>query len=246
MTRQSNVILAGLATDPQWWDGALDRIACGDSPKAVSEEYAILFGVFMRWIEDDAGRKSEYDAALRIASEGHAHECLAIADEQAEVLKRDGTTFDPDVARDKLRIETRLKLAGKWDRARYGETVKHEHTAALVLVDAGLVGFASDLLKRIAAPRRELDVTPQLDESMRAAPEADAQSVAGTDASAEFPDLLPRTLPASQEPTTALPAPIAAPQEQIQVSAHPPAEHPSPVPAGAASRLDSGRAVSPL
>lgn len=121
LTRASQQIIESLTTTDEWWEGALDRIACGDSPKAVAEEYAILFGVFMRWIEAEPERRSAYDAALRIATEGHAHDCIAIADEQKEAERRDGSLYDPDVGRDKLRIETRLKLAGKWDRARYGE-----------------------------------------------------------------------------------------------------------------------------
>ena len=121
LTRQSKKILADLMTTDEWWDGALDRIACGDSPKAVADDHAVLFGVFLRWIDADPTRRSAYDAALRIAAEAMAHECRTIADEQNAVDKPGGGTYDPDVARDKLRIETRLKLAGKWDRARYGE-----------------------------------------------------------------------------------------------------------------------------
>lgn len=168
LTRASQQIIESLTTTPEWWEGTLDKIACGDSPKAVADEYCILFGVFMRWIEANADRRREYDAALRIATEGHAHDCIAIADEQKEAVGPGGKVYDPDVARDKLRIETRLKLAGKWDRARYGETVKHEHSATLVAVDAGLLGVAADLLGKISGGtrKREIDVSP--DQSMDA------------------------------------------------------------------------------
>ena len=121
LTRASQQIIESLTTTDEWWEGTLDKIACGDSPKAVADEYCILFGVFMRWIEADPDRRREYDAALRIATEGHAHDCIAIADAQQEATGPGGKVYDPEVARDKLRIETRLKLAGKWDRARYGE-----------------------------------------------------------------------------------------------------------------------------
>ena len=160
LTRQSYVIISDLTQTPEWWDGCLDRIACGDSPKEVAQEHCLLFGVFMRWVGDDEQRQREYDAALRIASEGHAHDCITIADEQNEVVKPGGGSYDPDVGRDKLRIETRLKLAGKWDRARYGETVKHEHSGALVAFDAGLIGVASALLAERRAVR-VIDVTPE-------------------------------------------------------------------------------------
>lgn len=218
LTRQSKIILADMR--PDWWSDQFDRIACGENPKRVAEEVCVLWGVFQRHIEADPALASEYAAALRIAAEGHAHDCISIADEQKEAVGPGGKVYDPDVARDKLRIETRLKLAGKWDRARYGETVKHEHTGALVLVDAGLIGFASDLLKRIAAPtRRELDVTPQQ--------ESTQDSTRVIDVSRED------DCATSAAPLAAVESPhhIAAPQASIEESA---------IPAGAASSV--GRA----
>lgn len=138
LTRHSNAILADLSMTPEWWGGVLDRIACGDSPKEVVGEYCVLFGVFMRWVDADAGRRSGYDAALRIAAEAMAHECRAIADEQCEVVKPGGGTYDPDVGRDKLRIETRLKLAGKWHRDRYGDQGVQAVAPPVVQINIGI------------------------------------------------------------------------------------------------------------
>ena len=62
---------------------------------------------------DDA-RRREYDEALRIAAEGMVHDARGVA--------RDG---EIDVPRAKLMIDTDMRLAGKWDRARYGDTQTH-------------------------------------------------------------------------------------------------------------------------
>ncbi|MCR4300713.1 MAG: hypothetical protein NUV51_03810 [Sulfuricaulis sp.] len=112
MTRRSRFILEELGATPEWWEIALDRIASGDSPKDIADEYCIVFGAFMRWISGDEERSKGYAEALRIAAEGRAHECIPIADNEAETA---------DTQRDKLRIDTRLRLASKWDRGRYGE-----------------------------------------------------------------------------------------------------------------------------
>lgn len=202
LTRASQQIIASLTTTTEWWEGALDKIACGDSPKAIADEHLILFGVFMRWVDADEHRRREYDAALRIATEGHAHDCIAIADEQKEAVGPGGKVYDPDVARDKLRIETRLKLAGKWDRPRYGETVKHEHSGAVVAIDAGLVGVASQLLAaRVRAP-----LTIQHDQS---------QSMRAIDVSRE-PDGQPSSLPDS---VFAVESPHPIPRESAPMEA---------------------------
>ena len=42
LTRQSHVILGELAQTRDWWEGVLDRIACGDSPKEVLAEHCIF------------------------------------------------------------------------------------------------------------------------------------------------------------------------------------------------------------
>jgi len=63
------------------------------------------------WIAEDRVRAEKYSQALRFAAESFAHEVVPIAD---------GATPE-DVAVRKLKIQARQWVAGKWDRARYGE-----------------------------------------------------------------------------------------------------------------------------
>lgn len=108
------------------------------------------YGRLAQWVLEDRERTDQYNQALKIWGDSLAQECVAIADEQAEVTTRQGTTFDPDVPRDKLRIETRLRLAGKIARERYGDATEVKHT-----------GSVSLMAVLASMPRGfELDVTP--------------------------------------------------------------------------------------
>lgn len=80
----------------------------------------------------------ELSEAARGILEMQAHvmatEALEIADEQKAAVKEDGSEYDPDVPRDRLRVDTRLKLIEKWNRKAYGKVVEHKHD---VTVDLG-------------------------------------------------------------------------------------------------------------
>lgn len=145
-----------LAQTPEWWADVFDRIACGVSPRDIAKEYALRYAILARVIGETEARQAEYVAALEIASDGYAHEVVAIADDGSNDTYVDDEgrrKVDTDViARSKLRIDTRLKLAGKWFRGRYGETVKHE-VAGTLKVDAGLVMAMGELLQRASTGR---------------------------------------------------------------------------------------------
>lgn len=118
----------------------VQRLTDGERLREIAKAWEIPYGRLAAWIAEDAERKSQYEAALSIWADSLAQEAVAIADEQAEVVKENGETFDPNVQRDKLRIDTRLKLASRWNRERYGERVQHQHTGlqpSLTIVLAG-------------------------------------------------------------------------------------------------------------
>lgn len=94
------------------------RLCEGELLRDIARAWALPKGAFTHWFMEKHADK--YDAAMKVRADDLAHEALKVADEQQEATKKDGTTYDPDVARDKLRVETRLKLAAQWDRARYG------------------------------------------------------------------------------------------------------------------------------
>lgn len=129
-------------------DVIVQRLTDGETLKEISRAWQIPYGRLAQWIVEDTDRTAKYEAALRIWADALAQEAIAIADEQKEAEKPGGGTYDPEVGRDKLRIETRLKIASKWDRARYGDKVQMEHSST-PSPDAGLLTAAADLLKLV-------------------------------------------------------------------------------------------------
>lgn len=114
------------------------RLTEGLTLREIAKSWGVPRGAFTRWFME---RHADlFDAAAKVRADELAQEALAISDEQEEVVKKDGTTFDPDVPRDKLRVDTRLRLAEKWDRARYGSKDSGPVGGITVIVDRSCGG----------------------------------------------------------------------------------------------------------
>ena len=92
----------------------VQRLTAGETLKDIAKAWQIPYGKLAEWITEDRDRAAKYSAALAIWADALAQECVDIADHGTDSHHRD-----------KLRIETRLRLAGKWDRQRYGDQVAH-------------------------------------------------------------------------------------------------------------------------
>jgi hypothetical protein len=130
--------LEAVKADPNTALTVFHRVADGETLKSIAKSWEVPRGAFALWFTTE--HAALYEAALKVRADELAHEALDISDEQAEVVKKDGTTFDPDVARDKLRVDTRLKLAGVWDRARYGAKDSGPAGGLTVVVDRSCGG----------------------------------------------------------------------------------------------------------
>ena len=141
-----------VCADPEVMGVVCQRVADGESLKGVGRSWELPVGRFVEWVMADAGRRGQYEAALRIRADELAHEALEVADNDAltmkEVVMKDGSVAEvpvlPDVPRDSLRVKTRLALAGLWDRERYGQGGAAAGRTVRVVVDrecAGGVGW---------------------------------------------------------------------------------------------------------
>lgn len=136
-------------SDPMSVEILVERVSEGETLKELCESRGLPYGRVARWISETEGVRERYELALRLWADGLATETIAISDGMG------GDEDWKEVGRDKLRIETRLKLASRLDRERYGERVRHDVGGGVVVVDAGLVGMAGALLDRVVGGRVE-------------------------------------------------------------------------------------------
>jgi hypothetical protein len=102
------------------------RLTDADSPMTLPElarEWRVPRGKFVDWFTTT--HRAMYDSALKVLTDTMVFESIRIAD-----------AADPEgVAKAKLRIETRLRTAARWDRERYGERETPAVVLNLSLVD---------------------------------------------------------------------------------------------------------------
>jgi hypothetical protein len=98
------------------FERVLEGLARGLSVKEQTDnDYRIKsYEAFLAWIKRDPMRNERYKAAQEIRTERMALEILEIADGLPDAMPE-------DVARSKLRIDSRKFLMGCWNRSRYGE-----------------------------------------------------------------------------------------------------------------------------
>jgi len=86
------------------------QVASGVTAKVLCEERGVELGLLGAFISEVPERLEQYERAQRWAAEG-------LIDSGLEAAWSDGA----DVVRDKLRFDANFKVAGKWNRAKYGE-----------------------------------------------------------------------------------------------------------------------------
>jgi len=84
------------------------QVAGGGSLKDVCREYVLDYGVVWAWLMEQPKRMDAYEEAKRGAANLYVEESVGIADDEE------------DVARGKLRVDTRLKVSALLDRKRFG------------------------------------------------------------------------------------------------------------------------------
>ena len=118
-----------------------------DAPETlaqIAKAWKVPKGRFVEWFT--TVHAALYDAALKVRAADLAFGAMQDA--------LDATPETVSVAR--LRSDVALKLAAKFDRARFGETVRVEKEVS-VLVDAGLLGSAAELLRLMTDKGRVIE-----------------------------------------------------------------------------------------
>jgi hypothetical protein len=87
------------------------------------------------WEEKDEDFGRRFRAARARGIHALAEECLEIADSpNVTVNPKTGEPEIRDVQRDRLRIDTRLRLAGKWLPSAYGDKIEHAGAVAITII----------------------------------------------------------------------------------------------------------------
>lgn len=85
------------------------RITEGETLHDIARAWALPKGRFVEWFSTE--HADLYDSALKVWADQLAHEALEKADDAS-----------PETAKvAKLQVDTRLRIASKWDRHRYGD-----------------------------------------------------------------------------------------------------------------------------
>jgi len=107
--RETRCRWAAIVEEPNTAQIVCARIAEGESLKDIAATWEVPVGRMLMWVMSDDDRYAAYCKATEIAAHALMHEVIAIADGDSE-----------DLGRDKLRIETRFKVAAAHARERYG------------------------------------------------------------------------------------------------------------------------------
>lgn len=105
--------LEALRTDPAFPRVVFQRLTDGErreTLREIAKELQVPRGLFVEWFVTE--HPGLYDAALKVLAAEYGEEAVSIADQAT-----------PDTVQvEKLRADTRLKVASKWDRPRYGDS----------------------------------------------------------------------------------------------------------------------------
>ena len=113
---------AEIAEQPGTEEVLWSRIADGETLQAIAKAWAVPTGRMVRWVLSDPDRTVAYKQAQEAAAHAPIAEVVAIADE------------GDDTQRDRLRIETRFKVAAAHARDRYGVQAASGPTQAVQVI----------------------------------------------------------------------------------------------------------------
>ena len=121
--RSPLTVLIDKTGEEAFQNAVISEVLEKNSPREIANKLGVSYASLWTWITEDEDRYKAYQSALVGIADDLAHEMLDISDNPSE-----------SSAADKLRVETRMKLASKWDRARYGEQTQVQVGGSVSLI----------------------------------------------------------------------------------------------------------------
>ena len=118
------------------------RVSEGESLADIARAWNVPKGLMGRWLAESPERMQAYKGALSLWGDEKAQECIGLADGA-------DTEGGAGIAHAKLQIDTRLKLAAKWNQEMYGDKVTQVNVGSVNQIDVSLGEGALALLKQI-------------------------------------------------------------------------------------------------
>lgn len=95
-------------------DELCQRVADGESLTEICKAWDVPRSRIAAWVGSSPAREASYHAAQALHADALMSEVVGIADGASE-----------DVQRDRLSVDTRMKVASKLYRARFGDSMQH-------------------------------------------------------------------------------------------------------------------------
>jgi len=130
--------------DPMTMEIVIQRVLDGESLKAIARSWKLPVTRFIKWISEDEKRLAEYEGALRIRADELVYEAV----ERAEGVVGPDVELS-EVARDKLVIDTNLKVAAMWDKQKYGGEKTTGGAGINIIINRGGEALPSELTEGI-------------------------------------------------------------------------------------------------
>lgn len=112
--------------DPDKFDAICERVEAGEMTAPLLREFGIKKPTFYAWMKDRPERAEQYQAAKDSGEE-------MIVCRLRETARGIGDSAG-DVQRDKLIVETDLKILAKFNPKRWGDKTQTEHSGSVAII----------------------------------------------------------------------------------------------------------------
>lgn len=148
MKRKTIAAFQEWKADERSWEELFHRVADGETLQDFCKSKSVAYSLVAKHIAETPLLKMQYDTALQLLGDALAQQTIEIVD---------GATPET-VGVKKLQAETRIRMAGKLDRERYGE---RERPAVAVNISLGDVSREiADLERRLGLGSITVEALP--------------------------------------------------------------------------------------